>query len=323
VLLALGACTLGDLQGLSGGADDVVNDAATAPDTTSSGDDAGILSGLDAQVTDGCGGAGCFPMPTGFALVAFAGATQPACPTGYAQPADVVEGPTTSAGACTCGCSVTTQPSCDGTVATHQDTIGSGLCENVGVTFASGCGTNGFLGPFSAGVEHRFTPPSPTGGACSASGSVHADKIAYASQGRVCPATELPTCDGKICPNAPGAGFGACIAKTGDVACPAPFSTKHLVGTSASFTCGSGCTCATHATGCTGKFNYYASSDCSGAAGNSVIVNDTCVSSAKDGNSFASHKYVPDPPSGVTCSTEGTSSPSTPSLAETTTVCCQ
>lgn len=205
---------------------------------------------------------------------------------------------------------------------THQDIVGSGLCESPGAPFSSVCGTNGFLGPFNAGVEHRFTAPAPSGGTCQASATKDASKLTYASQGRVCEVTTLPECNNKVCPPPTGGGFVTCIAAAGDVACPAGFPSKHVVGTSASFTCGPSCTCSVKAASCTGKFNYFASADCSGAIGNSVLVNDTCVSSANGGASYSSHVYVPDPPSGVACTNGGSATPSAPALSQTTTVCC-
>lgn len=333
VTACVGLSGVGDLvidsAAMDGAVSDVAIDAVPVEQRDDSGaplDDGSIgplLKDVSVEVTDACGTVNCFDVPAGFSLVAYDATKRDACPDGYGSSSDVVAGPTIKSGACTCGCSMTTTPSCDGAVVAKQDTIGSGLCENTGLTFPPGCATTGFLGPFSAGVEHRFTPPAPSGGTCNASASKDAAKVAYASEGRVCQASVLPKCGDKVCPAVPPAGFALCVAHADDVACPADFPTKQVVGSSAGFSCGGGCSCNVSARGCTGHFNYYASADCSGTAGNSVVVNDTCVSSAHNGDSYGSHQYVPDAPTEAACNTNGSSAPSAPTLFDALTVCCR
>ncbi len=338
-LLAVVSCSLTtSLDGLSGGAaDDALDsseagtgagdkDGSPSSDGSSGGSGGGgLLPDVGAPVVDGCSSAGCFVMPDGFGLVAF-GATAHgvACPTGFTSPTDTVEGPTLAAGACSCACSVTTQPSCaTGTLVGHFDTAGSGLCDSAGGDLANmGCGTDGYLGPFGTGNEHRFKPPAPTGGACSATANNDPGKLTYAAQGRICAAAVTPECNGKVCPPSGAAPFAVCIATTGDVACPAGFPTKHLVGASASFTCSAGCTCGGVTATCKGKVNYFASGDCSGAVGMSVIADDACHSTDAAGASFGSHAYVPFTPQNVACTKTGGTTPSTPVLSQSGTVCC-
>ena len=338
VLLAVVSCSLTtSLEGLSNGptTDGVVVEAGGAagesgaadgsePGPTDASSDS-FLQDVVAPVVDGCSMAGCFAMPAGFSLVAY-GATAKgvACPTGFTAPADTVEGPSVAANACTCGCSVTTQPSCPtGTLVGHFDGAGSGLCDSAGGDLANnGCGTDGYLGPFDTGNEHKFKAPAATGGACSASANKDPNKLTYAAQGRVCQASTMPVCEGKVCPPAAAAPFGVCIGAVGDVACPSGFSNKHLLGSSASFTCGAGCTCGGVTATCKGKVNYFATGDCSGAAGMSVIVDDQCHSTDAMGASFLSHAYVPFGPSNVSCNKTGSSAASTPALSQPTTVCC-
>jgi hypothetical protein len=97
--------------------------------------------------------------------------------------------------------------------------------------------------------------------------------------------------------------------------------TMHLIGTSASFTCGSGCTCGVTAT-CKGKVNYFATPDCSGAVAMTVPVDDACHPTDAAGASLGSHVYVPFTPTNVACTKTGSTTPSAPALAQATTVCC-
>ena len=330
VLLAVVSCSLTTpLDGLSnGGADETLDgtEAGTEASTSSdaSGDTGASFPDVVAPSVDGCSGTGCFVMPSGFRLVAFgATAKSVACPKGFNAPTDTVEGPALAAGACSCACSVTAQPSCaTGALAGHFDTAGSGLCDSAGGDLANnGCGTDGYLGPFGAGNEHKFKPPAPTGGTCSAVANKDPTKLTYAALGRVCEAAVVPQCDGKVCPPSVAAPFGACIGTTGDVACPAGFPNKHVLGTGANFTCSTGCTCGVTAT-CKGKLNYFASGDCSGAVGMFVIVDDGCHSTDAAGASFLSHAYVPFNPQNVACTKTGSTTPSTPALSEAETICC-
>ena len=328
-LLAVVSCSLTtSLDGLSGEATtDDVAEAGTAADTSApdpSDASGGLLQDVTTTVVDGCSLAGCFAMPLGFTLVAY-GATAKglACPTGFTLPADTVEGATVGANACTCGCAVTTLPSCpNGTLVGHYGGGGNLACGSAGGNLANnGCGTDGFLGPFGTGNEHQFTPPGPTAGACLASATKDATKLTYAAEGRVCRAATLPQCEGKVCPPSTAAPFNACIAAVGDVACPSGFGTKHLLGTAASFTCPSGCTCSVTAK-CKGKLSYFATADCSGAVGLLTLVDDACHATDALGASFASHVYVADPVSNVACTKGGSSTPSAPALSQPTTVCC-
>jgi hypothetical protein len=334
IVVALASCTLTtDLDGLSGGADtsdDGGSEASTTDDggpidPPPPGDDGGLLQDVQVDVVDGCSQTGCFAMPTGFSLVAFAQSARPTCPTNFTTPADTVESPAFGAGACTCGCTVTTGPTCaNGTLAGHYDTAGDGLCGSAGGDLANInnlCGTDGYLGPFTTGNEHQFAPAAPSGGACSAPATKNATKLTFGSSGRFCQAAVLPECNGLVCAPAVAAPFGVCIAHGGDVACPAPFSEKHLVGASGTLNCSNGCTCSVTGTCSGGTLNYYASGNCTGGAVLSIPVDNKCHPTDIDGGSVGSHKYVANAPAGVTCTTGGSTSPSN-TFSGTTTVCC-
>jgi hypothetical protein len=324
-IVALASCSLTtSLDGYSGGGGATGDDGGTTADGgTTTTDDGGLL-GDSALVVDGCDSTGCFDMPPGFSLVAFgASAKGAACPAGFGTPTDTVEGPTFSNGACTCACTTGTAPSCpSGTLTGGYDTDGSGMCGSTTTPIPNPtvCNTTGFLGPFATNNEHSYSPPAATGGTCNASATKDSSKLSYDSQGRVCEATTLPQCGTKVCPPAAAAPFGVCIASDGDVACPSLFPNKHLVGTSASFTCGSGCGCSATAS-CQGKLEYFDTADCSGGVSFTLTVDGTCRSTATDGGTFGSHKYTAFAPANIGCSKSGSSSPSA-TLNNTTTVCC-
>jgi hypothetical protein len=142
---------------------------------------------------------------------------------------------------------------------------------------------------------------------------------------QICAATQIPSCKGQICPPASvKQPFEICIASAGDVACPADFSKKHLTGATTSFNCSNGCTCPGVNATCTGgKLHFYPTDNCTGAPGLSANVNNTCVATVAAGATFLSHKYVPDPPQGVSCIRGGASNPSTVTLNQPATVCCK
>lgn len=335
--LALAGCSLAvSLDGLSGGADDdggVTSPDGSTIDTTEAGGGADGGGGIDApddsllgdvavDVVDACSAVGCVALPSGFSLVAYG--PRSACPTNFTQTSDTVENASVGSGGCTCGCSVTTNPSCStGTMVGHFGTAGAGTCPSAGGDLAntSLCASDGFMGAFAVGNEHRYTPPAPSGGACSAAPNKDATKLAIGASKRLCQATVVPSCNGKVCPPSLTGGFAACIAAAGDVSCPSTFPNKHLVGSSASFTCGAGCTCGVTAT-CSGRLDYYASANCTGMVQMSLQVDDAChpTVSADAGDSFASRLWNPTV-SNVGCTNGGSTSAST-SLAGETTICC-
>lgn len=326
--VALAGCTLlTNIDGLVGGtpvdagggsSSDVV--ASGVPEDASLADS--ILQDVGAIPVDACGTQGCFDMPTGFALVAL-GPKGGSCPSGFTLPADTVEGPNLGANACTCGCSVTNAPSCaTGAIVGAFGTAGGLTCPNAGGNLVNtGCGTDGFLGPFGTGNEHKYTPPAASGGSCSASAVKDTAKLTYAAERRVCQASVVPQCNGKTCPPTVGGSFSVCIAATGDVPCPLAFPTKHLVGTGASFNCSAGCTCGVTAN-CSGRLDYFASANCSGTAAYSIAVNNTCVATDNGGASYASHIYVANAPTQTACTKTGSTTPSTPALSGPVTTCC-
>lgn len=291
--------------------------------------DGSVLPPVDASTVDGCSNTGCFTMPAGFQLVTY-GARGPSCPAGFGQSTDTIESATTIAGACTCACNTTQQPQCptNGQINGFFGTGGALTCPNAGGNMANqGCGTDGYQGPFGAGNEHRYVPPAggAMGGACTSSAMKDGSKISSTNR-KICSALQIPSCNGQICPPPPNgpSPFEICIASPGDVACPVEFPTKHLTGGSTNFNCSNNCACPGVNATCTGgKLHFYASADCSGLAGLSVDVNNTCVPTVAGGASFNSHKYVANPPSNVSCINGGATNPSTVTLNQPATVCCK
>jgi hypothetical protein len=336
VVVALASCTLTtDLDGFSGGEDTPADAGGEAsnedrsnpppPPPAPPGDDGGA-DDVKVDVIDACDQTGCFDMPVGFSLVAFSQSTRPGCPTNFTLPTDTVESPAFGPGACSCSCNVTTNPTCSlGKLFGHYDTGGGLTCANVGgdlLNTNNMCGTDGFLGPFDVGNEHRFAPPGLSGGTCSASASANQAKLSFGSSGRACKASVLPECNGKVCPPSLATPFKSCIAHTGDVACPAPFTTKHLVGSAGTLACSNPCACSGVTGTCNGgTLNYYNSGDCSGAAALSIPVDDACHATDLAGASVGSHKYIANAPSGIGCTKNGSPTPSV-SYTGQQTICC-
>ncbi|HEY8080099.1 MAG TPA: hypothetical protein VIF62_38475 [Labilithrix sp.] len=330
-VLVLASCSLTtSLDGFTGGPDDDAGPPAPPPPPPGDDQTPPPPPMLDASndvvpdVVDACDQTGCVDIPTGFSLVAYSATGGTTCPTGFTAPNAFVEGPSAGPGACTCGCTVTANPSCptNGSIVGHFDTAGDGMCGSAGGSLTNmGCGTDGFLGPFSTGNEHRYTPPAATGGTCTSSAAKDAGKVSYTAQGHSCEASVLPECNGKVCIPSVGSGFAACLAKDGDVPCPSSFSTKHLVGSGATLSCGAGCSCGVTAT-CKGTLYYHVSTDCSDVMPPfSTPVDDACHATDAMGASYGSHKYVPMAAANIACTKGGSTAPSV-SLTDEQTICC-
>ncbi|MBX3228622.1 MAG: hypothetical protein KIT84_08220 [Labilithrix sp.] len=335
VLVACTALTgVGDLL-VDPDAPDASEAAAPPPTTTGTGTspppppppEDGGLPLVDATVVDACSASGCEVLPDGFELVALGAPSSDAdCPTGFAPLLDGVENPTLDPGACTCGCNLTQPPTCTvpagGSITLLYGPVGSGSCTSTGQAVPTGCSTEGFHGPFIE-YDRNYVAPTATrtGGNCTASASKDNSKLKTTSV-RVCQATVIPQCDGKTC--APQvAPYETCVASQGARACPAEWPTRHRVGASASFTCGSGCTCSVEGQCSTsGTLRYFASTNCSGTAGLTYPVGG-CNPTQAQATTYGSHRYDPNPPTNTSCKTGGTSAPGTPALAQELTVCCK
>lgn len=279
-----------------------------------------------------CDPTGCLDVKAPFEVISF-GPKGQACPAGFGPNTDLVEDPVVAANGCPCSCSVASQGTCPSTgpmTTTFDNTATVGVCGNAGGTTAAGCSDDGFLGPFGDLNEHAYTPPAggPSGGSCNSSVGKDNSKLSVTDR-RSCKLSAPKTCNGKVCAPTLDNPHKVCVAASGNVACPPGFPDKHTMGTGASFTCSNGtCGCAFNAGNCTGgKLNFYnngTAAFCIGIPAMVVDVNGSCVPTVSNppGQTFGSHRYVPNPPTGGSCSATG-AAVATPSLTgPTTTICC-
>ncbi len=284
--------------------------------------------------------AGCYVVPSGWSLVAFASSQTTACPAGYDSPANLVEGPDAAA-ACSCSaCSVTAQPSCaSGEVDIFYDTVtavGAGTCSMPGMTPmltndpAGSCGNvaNGsgvYAGNYSI-YDLAYTPPPASGGTCSAPGAA-TGSVTFAARDRACVPTspQAAGCVGSECTPGLSAPYDACIMQAGSVACPAgPFGVQHLAGTGVSFGCAA-CGCSISAA-CSGTITLYTDTACRNT-GVQVPADGSCnrVTSLPHSSTtyvFDSYTYLGNAPASVSCMASGSSTAESVALSGAETICC-
>jgi hypothetical protein len=230
----LSAALLGGVTGcglgLSGlGPAGTSGDGGAAQDgsnTSSGGGDAGAneASGGDASsdTTASCAMA----LPTGWTLVAYE-TGRAACPAGLGMAHPEYAGATVSAGACTCACNVTTQPTCDvGTLSTQWTQTAaspSSPCPNTGGQIAfdgPGCVSL----PGNASVPQGFSAEAlpPAGGMCTGVVMPDPTKLSL-TPAQYC---DVPAASAEaVCEGTTPSGFTACIVADGNVPCPSgPFT---------------------------------------------------------------------------------------------------
>jgi hypothetical protein len=272
---------------------------------------------------------GCYVVPSGWTLVAFAGNQTTACPAQSAQ-ANVFEGPNANS-ACGCNCDVTTPPTCPPTLnvtydAFHNNQCNGGMGTPPTMPESSSCSTQLYtgMGTFAVGYQSldlAYTPDPPTGGACSAS-AIPMGSVTYAAQDRICTPNTEP-CSGGECMPSFGAGLQVCISASGSQACPSStFSVQHVVGGAATYTCsGSACTCNLVTGTCSGTATLYVNNDCTGGT-LTIPADGMCHNESKAGsNTYQSFKYEANPLSS-TCTTGGTATAQNVALSNPQTVCC-
>jgi hypothetical protein len=342
-----GPVSTGSGSGGSFGSTSSSGTSSTSSGGTSSGTSSG---GSDATVNDGpaqqdspplqdggCTPAtGCYVIPPGWQLVAFAPQQGAACPPGFAKapPTNLVEGPNT-ASACACGCTLQKQPMCNPSpVQVHYDSKilpGAGQCASPGQPATTnnnppgGCGTQDmFHGPYD-NLDLKYDPPAANGGSCmptSATGIV-----TYAALDTSCQPdnNQAAGCTGDQCsPNIPSP-YIACVTKNGKQACPgAPFTQPHDVGTTAQVTCGGACGCNVSAT-CTGTMKLFTRYDCTTMSGGvevDIVADGTCQTSTGVSGMYGSYSYVPNPPANAACQSTGTTTVQNVMLTGEQTICC-
>ena len=296
--------------------------------STAAGDGGGEV---ESQPSGSCSSdaAGCSAIPSGWTLVAFAANQGTPCPSGFAEPTNLVEGPNT-ASACACGaCSIGTQPTCTaGAVASFFDVhnlLGPNTCGSAGTPPSlsndpvGACDTDLFKGDYST-FDLEYLAPGPSGGQCASAGQPTGN-LSYASQETLC-APIVAQAAGCCVPSL-AAPYGACVAQSGSVSCPAgtPFTEQHVVGTSVALTC-TACGCSATAE-CGGRVALFTDSSCTQGEFD-VGADGACHPGPGGlGTAFNSYQYVANIPTNVACAATGSSSAANVTLTDQQTICCQ
>ena len=285
------------------------------------------------------GESGAYLPPAGWTLVSFTqDPTATTCPAGYTtNPTPVVFGMASPmAGACTCGssCMITKEPSCvTGPVNSSFDTNGSQTCNMAGTVHANanpaGCNAAN-LGKITAGTDVEWTPPGPTGGACTPGNPVpQPSAVTFGGAGLVCSpvADGGATCSGGgSCSPSVGYPFIPCLVEGaeadgghvdgGTVCPPGPFSVAHQVGAGATVDC-SPCDCTVQATCTDQTMTYFLDGMCSGGP-LPMVANGTCFRAVGGNNTYGS--YIFSATVNATCT--GSSTVAAVGLANEVTLCC-
>jgi len=270
-------------------------------------------------------------VPGGWNLVGFAAGNASASCFSNFSPTSVVEGP--SGGSCTCGCTMTSQPTCPtGPLQNKYDnTISPNNCGMTGIPNPmnnnGACATDIYMGGGFAGFDLNYQPPASTGGSCSTTATANPSSVSYAAQDTECtPST--PVCvDGMPCtPGSFPSGYSVCIEQNGNQSCPmTTFTQKHVVGTGVSFGCGTGCICQWPMNlTCTGTVKLFTDGSCTmGEYDLPASSAGMCVA-PKSGiqDSYRSYHYAPAALPTQSCTSTGSSGATNLTLTNETTICC-
>jgi hypothetical protein len=211
----------------------------------------------------------------------------------------------------------------------QQGVPGAGQCGATGVPSSNlnsppgSCGTDLYSGPGLTypQLDLRFTPPGPSGGACTASSSPTGN-VSYAAQDMTCKPDnpQGAGCSGNQCTLTLPAPYLVCVTKNGNQPCPgAPFTHAHDVGNSVQLDCG-GCGCNWVAT-CTGTMKLFTDNQCKNGELD-VPVDDQCHNPNASANFYKSYQYAANPPANVACASTGTPTAQNVSLQGEQTICC-
>jgi hypothetical protein len=338
-----------------GGNDATAPDSGTA-DSAPLGRDSGndSSSGLDASSVDGCvpkgpenctdgidndcngaidcadtacmsqGYACVSPAPGGWSFVAFAPSTPPsvtACPTSL-QTTSVDVDPIDTPANCSCTCDVGTPPTCTGMVSTKFGTNGTCPTGGGSAPADASCGTV----PVSVGAYMQASNPAGSGGSCVANPSTDVPSPG-STAGEICSgqhAFGAGCSTGLVCALVP-APFSACVAKNGQVACPAqsPYTTVHYAGQLNDTRSCTNCQCGgTPMCGLT--WSFYNSPKCNANAALVLTPNGTCQATGAQATAYVSNMLTGDPAT-ATCSPPNAQPMPTGQVALNAeqTVCCE
>ena len=262
-----GASGSGSASGGSSGAASGSSSGSSSGGSSGSSSGAASSSGID---SGGDGNTG--PCQSGWTLVLGVSGGG-ACPGGYAEAYMGLTNPQAQAGACTCSCSITQQPSCTTGTVTWDYGMMAPLC--FGPSNVASNGTcqhlNGSLQP-----AQFVAPLAPSGGACTGQAVGDPTKV-QTTQIRTC---SVPASDeASVCAGVAPGGSAACIVTAGDVPCPqgSPFQVRSVIGDTETLVCSACGACSVSAT-CTGaSLDIYSDPNCTNMM-TSIPANSQCVS---------------------------------------------
>jgi hypothetical protein len=285
-------------------------------DTLHVGDlDAALDAGADVGLPSCDGGCG-LALPTGFAVVTYATGATVTCPSGT-TPQDVVADPAVSPAACSCKCTMTTRATCSAESVSLLAGDAGLACPNVFTTLSGTPGCHMTL--FSIAANTRVDESATNvvvldAGVCGTSEVTDASTLAT-TPAHVCVPTSCAATD-TLCTPQPGQRL--CVAANGDVACPSPFTEKHLIGLSASVSCSScAAACTINPQNCSFSSQLKLFTDTACSAGSQSVLSCVSIGGAM---TVKSYEYTLTASGG--CTTLSTSTAST-SLTNEETVCCQ
>jgi hypothetical protein len=310
--LALGCAEiygLGDYTQQDGGGGDGAVDVAEE------------LAPLPPGPDGGCTGVCVADLPSGWTFIAYDQAFRPACAANFQTPTPVAEGLSAAPATCGCSCAMQTPPCSNLTVTAGNS--GTNGCQNKSsqaLVWDGGCLPVTSI--VTAAGDSVSVTASGNGGCAPDDASVVLPSPTYASQGNICQMGVSPGagCTSGVCVPDP-APYKMCVYQTGDVACPAAYSVKHVVGTGLSDGRGcTGCTCTFDGGGgCGGSATLYTGGACN-AQSLGVTADGTCH--AVSTQTFKSMSYQPTAVGGA-CVGSGAPTPTgTATFATTATVCC-
>jgi hypothetical protein len=215
----------------------------------------------------------CVPTPPGggWAFVSFDPTSQSGCSPGM-QTTNVDVDPTDTPAQCSCACKVATAPTCTGNVMTAYGN--NGMCTSMGNQFQADGSCN--RTPVMVMAYAQVNGPAGSGGMCSATPTTTIPP-AGATKGQICSGETkfgagCPS--GQVCAQVPGPQ--ACVAKNGQVACPAnDYTTLHFVGNLRDTRGCSNCKC-NGTPACALTWNFYSSPSCNGQVALSLHPDGNC-----------------------------------------------
>ncbi len=289
VSLAGAACTVAcglDTAGLApdwdagswsgSGSDDGSSDASGDASGSGGGEGSASSSGSASDGGSGSssGGDGGNPAPctitNGWTLV-LGVAGGGGCPGGYPEAYMGVSNPQAGAGACTCSCNITQQPSCTTGNVTWTYGNQSPIC--LSPSPVTSTGTCQQLGANLANAQY-VQPLAASGGVCTGQAVGDTTKV-QTTQVRTC---SVPTPDqNAVCAGVAPGGSAACIVAPGDVPCPVgPFQIRSVIADTETLVCSACDTCGVTASCMNPELDIYSDMMCNMLM-TAIPANSTCI----------------------------------------------